>query len=152
MDVLVTVDHGHDLVEEVEVEALCLFAMEQEGKPAESEVSVTFVDNEEMARLNSEYRGLEGPTDVLSFECDNVDDELTAVRSQDEPYELGDIVIAPDVAAAQADDYGTSLVEEFELLLVHGILHLCGWDHIKDAEAEAMEAREQEILTAWRAR
>ena len=152
MDVLVTIDHGNDLVEEVEVEALCTFAMEQEGKPAESEVSVTFVDNEEMARLNTEYRGIEGPTDVLSFECDNIEDELTAARSQEEPYELGDIVIAPEVALAQSEDYGTSVAEEIELLLVHGILHLCGWDHMEDEEAEAMEAREQEILQAWRAR
>lgn len=151
MDVLVTVEHGADLVEEVQVEALCAFAIEQLGKPAETEVSVTFINNEEMARLNAEYRGLEGPTDVLSFECDNLEDEISAVRSADEPYQLGDIVIAPDVAAAQSDDFGTSVVEEIELLLVHGILHLCGWDHVEDTQAEAMEAREREILAAWRA-
>lgn len=152
MDVLVTIDHGIDLVEEVDVEGLCAFAMDAEGKPANAEVSVSFVDNNEMARLNQEFRGIEGPTDVLSFECDNLDDEMSAATSEGETYELGDIVIAPDVAAAQSDDYGTTIVEEFELLLVHGILHLCGWDHMEDAEAEAMEAREQEILTAWRAR
>lgn len=152
MNVLVTIDHGSDLVEEVDVEALCLFAMEMEDKPANAEVSVTFVDDEEMARLNGQYRGIEGPTDVLSFECDNIDDELSAATAHDQPYQLGDIVIAPDVAATQSCDYGTSVVEEFELLLVHGILHLCGWDHLDDAEAEAMEAREQEILNAWRNR
>ena len=151
MDVLVTVEHGNDLVEEVNVEGLCTFAMEQMELPAHAELSVTFVSNDEMARLNKEYRGMEGPTDVLSFECDNIDDEVSQAVGEDAPYELGDIVIAPDVAAAQSDDYGTSIVEEFELLLVHGILHLCGMDHMEDAEAEAMEAREQEILQAWRA-
>ena len=151
MDVLVTVEHGNDLVEEVNVEGLCTFAMEQMELPAHAELSVTFVSNDEMARLNKEYRGMEGPTDVLSFECDNVDDEVSQAAGEDAPYELGDIVIAPDVAAAQSDDYGTSIVEEFELLLVHGVLHLCGMDHMEDAEAEAMEAREQEILQAWRA-
>ncbi len=152
MEVLVAVEHGSDLVEQVEVEALCSFAMKAEGKPDDCEVSVTFVDNDEMARLNAEYRGKDGPTDVLSFECDNIVDEVTSAFAEGQLYELGDIVIAADVAAAQADDFGTSAVEEVELLLVHGILHLCGWDHLQDDEAEAMEAREREILGAWRAR
>ena len=152
MEVLVTIDHGNDAVEEVEVEALCAFAMKEEGKPDDTELSVTFVDNDEMARLNKEFRGLEGPTDVLSFECDNLDDEFSDVRADDEPYELGDIVIAPDVAVANSDDLGTPVVDEIELLLVHGVLHLCGWDHIDDKEAEKMESREREILDAWRSR
>ena len=152
MEVLVNVEHGNDLVEEVEVEALCAFAMEAEGKPENTEVSVSFVSNDEIAKLNEEYRQKIGPTDVLSFECDNIDDELSTSQTPDQPYELGDIVIAPDVAAAQSDDFGTSVVEEIELLLVHGILHLCGWDHELEEEAKRMEAREQEILSAWRAR
>lgn len=152
MNVLVSVEHGAALVKDVDVEALCIFAMQAEGKPENAEVSVTFIDNDEMAHLNKDYRGLEGPTDVLSFECDNIADEVSAAQSAEAPYELGDIVIAPDVAAAQSGEYGTSIVEEIELLLVHGMLHLCGWDHMKDAEAEAMEAREQEILMKWRAR
>ena len=64
-------------------------------------------------------------------------------------YELGDIIIAPDVAAAQADEYGNSFEQEISLLLVHGLLHLCGYDHITDDEAEVMEGREKELLTAW---
>lgn len=151
MNVLVSVEHGANHLEGVDVEALCTFAMQAEGKPENAEVSVTFIDNDEMARLNKEYRGLEGPTDVLSFECDNIADEVSAPQSAEAPYELGDIVIAPDVAAAQSSEYGTSVAEEIELLLVHGILHLCGWDHLKDAEAQAMEAREREILKKWRA-
>ena len=149
MEVLVSIEHASELVSQVEVEALCTLAMQMEGKPENAEVSVAFVDNDEMASLNAAYRGKEGPTDVLSFECDNIEDEVSAVRSSDEPYELGDIVIAPDVAESQSKDYGTSAVAEIELLLVHGILHLCGWDHMQDDEAEAMEAREQEILKAW---
>ena len=152
MEVLVSVEHGDDLVEEVEVEALCALAMRMEGKPEDAEVSVAFVANDEMACLNEEYRGKQGPTDVLSFECDNLDDEMSFARAQGQPYQLGDIVIAPDVAAAQSDEFGTTVVAEIELLLVHGILHLCGWDHIEEAEAEAMEAREREILHEWAAR
>ena len=152
MDVLVSTDYGIDLVEEVEVEALCTLAMEMESKPANSEVSVTFVNNDEMAQLNKQYRGLDGPTDVLSFECDNISDEMSDVSHDTFPYQLGDIIIAPDVAAAQSDDFGTSVTAEIELLLVHGILHLCGWDHQNDDDAQAMEAREREILSAWRNR
>ena len=138
MDVLVRVEYGHDLVEEVEVEELCIFCMKQLGLSDNTEVSISFVSNDEIARLNEEYRGKVGPTDVLSFECDNVDDVLSAVRQSDEVYELGEIIIAPDVAAANSDDRG-------------GLIHLCGYEHIEDDEAEVMEAREQELLDAWRA-
>ena len=152
MDVLVTVKHGNDFVEEVEVEQLCRFVMEAENKPANTEVSISFVSNDEIAKLNEAYRGIVGPTDVLSFECDSIEDEVSAHTAAEQPFELGDIIIAPDIAAAQSSDYGTSVVEELELLLVHGMLHLFGWDHIEDAEAEKMEAREKDILAAWRAR
>nr|WP_304902699.1 rRNA maturation RNase YbeY [Adlercreutzia caecimuris] len=59
------------------------------------------------------------------------------------------MVIAADVAEAQTHEYGTSFEEEVSLLLVHGLLHLCGYDHIQDDEAEVMEGREKELLTAW---
>lgn len=91
-----------------------------------------------------------GPTDVLSFECDNIADDMTAADGPACPiYELGDIIIAPDVAARQAEEYGNSFEQEISLLLVHGLLHLCGYDHIQDDEAEVMEGREKELLTAW---
>ena len=115
-----------------------------------TEVSISFVDNEKIAELNERFRGIEGPTDVLSFECDNISDDMTAADGPNCPlYELGDIIIAPDVAAAQADEYGNSFEQEISLLLVHGLLHLCGYDHITDDEAEVMEGREKELLTAW---
>ena len=93
---------------------------------------------------------MEGPTDVLSFECDNLSDDVTNADGADCPvYELGDVIIAPDVALAQSEEYGNSLEDEVSLLLVHGLLHLCGYDHIEDDEAEVMEARERELLTEW---
>ncbi|WP_304424831.1 rRNA maturation RNase YbeY, partial [uncultured Adlercreutzia sp.] len=91
-----------------------------------------------------------GPTDVLSFECDNIADDITAADGPACPlYELGDVIIAPDVAEAQSQEYGNSLEQEVSLLLVHGLLHLCGYDHIEDDEAEIMEAREAELLREW---
>ena len=93
---------------------------------------------------------MDRPTDVLSFECDGVDDDLSAMTLAEDPvYELGDVVIAPDVASRQTREFGTTFEEEISLLLVHGLLHLCGYDHIEDDEAEVMEKREAEILEAW---
>lgn len=151
MDVLVSFDHRADDLEDMPVAALAAYVLEAEGKPEACEVSVAFVDDETMAQLNGSYRGMEGPTDVLSFECDPIDDEVSAAASPEAPYELGDVIIAPDVAQRQAAAYGQSFEQELELLLVHGLLHLCGYDHIEEADAVVMEAREEELLRAWRA-
>ena len=149
MEVLVYIEHGREIVGDLDVEGLCQFAMLKEQCPDDTEMSVSFVTNEEIAHLNSEYRNIDAPTDVLSFECDNLDDELSTDIPEGQPYQLGDIVIAPDVAVEHAREYGTTIQAELELLLVHGVLHLCGWDHLNDADAEVMEAREQLILEEW---
>ncbi len=150
MDILITFNHGEDRLAELPLASLAQFVLKDEGKPANSEVSISFVDNATIAELNERFRGIEGPTDVLSFECDNIADDMTAADGAGCPvYELGDIIIAPDVAATQAEEYGNSFEQEISLLLVHGLLHLCGYDHIVDEEAEVMEAREKELLTAW---
>jgi len=128
-------------------ERLSAFVLEREEAPANAELSIALVDLAEMTQLNAEYRGIDGPTDVLSFECD----ELCAVFDPDEPVMLGDVVIAPEVAEAQAAEYGHTVEEELNLLLVHGVLHLLGYDHVDDADAEVMQARERALLTAWSA-
>lgn len=157
MRVLVDIRHGEGRVDEAGASALAAFAMAELGLPEEAEVSVTFVDDAEIAGLNSLYRGIDGPTDVLSFECDNLDDGFPdacapGAGCEGRVYSLGDVVIAPDVAARQARAYGNTLEEELSLLLVHGILHLNGYDHVDDADAELMEARQSEILSCWRER
>ena len=150
MEILITCSHGEDALSGLPLARLAQFVLEREGKPVNTEVSISFVDNEKIAELNERFRGIEGPTDVLSFECDNISDDMTAADGPACPiYELGDIIIAPDVAARQADEYGNSFEQEISLLLVHGLLHLCGYDHITDDEAEVMEGREKELLTAW---
>lgn len=130
------------------IRKLTTFALEQEEAPQDCEISISLVGLDEMTQLNERYRGKKGPTDVLSFPIDDVWDYPEDVESA--PV-LGDIVIAPDVADKQAPEYGNSFDEEMSLLLVHGILHLLGYDHIDDREAEEMEAREREILAGWRA-
>ena len=75
MDVLIDSGYrGQDVLDLVDVEGLVGFAVRTEGKPDASEVSISFVDNERMHELNRDYRGIDRPTDVLSFECDNLDD------------------------------------------------------------------------------
>ncbi|MBQ6586777.1 MAG: rRNA maturation RNase YbeY [Coriobacteriales bacterium] len=129
------------------IRELTTFALEAEEAPENCEISISLVGLEEMTQLNERYRGKQGPTDVLSFPIDDVWDFPEDVESA--PM-LGDIVIAPEVAAKQAPEYGNSFDEEMSLLLVHGILHLLGYDHIDDTEAEEMEAREREILGEWK--
>ena len=153
MQVMIDWEHGEDAVSAFPLEELALFVLEQEDAPANSEVSLAFVDDARMAKLNEEFRGKQGPTDVLSFECDGLDDEFDPAfegfAGEDAVFELGDIIIAPDVAARQSVDFGHSLEAEVSLLLVHGLLHLLGYDHIEDDEAEEMEARERALLGAW---
>ena len=152
MEIIIDVKHGEELLQGIEIEKLATFALQMEEVPENTEVSITFVDDEEIAQLNAEYRGKEGPTDVLSFECDGLDDDM--LLFEDDQFEvpefaLGDIVIAPDVALKQSADYGTTFEQEISVLLVHGLLHLCGYDHIEDEDAAIMEPLEREILSAW---
>ena len=125
-------------------EELALHVLRMEAAPEESELSVALVGVEEMTHLNEQYRGIEGPTDVLSFGCD---DPCAAVA--DEPITLGDVIIAPEIAATQADELGTTIESELNLLLVHGILHLLGYDHDSDEEATVMQERERVLLDAY---
>ncbi len=125
-------------------EELALHVLRMEAAPEESELSVALVGVEEMAHLNEQYRGIEGPTDVLSFGCD---DPCAVVA--DEPITLGDVIIAPEIAATQADELGTTIESELNLLLVHGILHLLGYDHHSDDDAAVMQERERVLLDAY---
>lgn len=152
MEVLLEIEHGQERIEDLPIKPLAHFAMDYLDLPASAEVSITFVNNDTIADLNSRYRSKEGPTDVLSFECDNIKDSFPLPGGADafDVYTLGDVIIATDVASAQAQEYGNSLEDEVSLLLVHGILHLCGYDHIEDDDAQVMEEMQKEILFAWK--
>lgn len=128
----------------VAFERLAVFVLEREDVPEAAELSVAVVDEEEMASLNERYRGTAGSTDVLSFGCDE-----PCAAGSDEPIAIGDVVIAPSVAARQAEELGTTIEAELNLLLVHGILHLLGYDHDDEERAAAMRARETSLLEAY---
>ena len=150
MEVHFNHDYRPEMTEPLPLDELALMVLRHEEVPENTEVSVTFVDDEEIARLNEEYRGKVGPTDVLSFECDGLFDEMEDSEGEGaEVFELGDIVIAVDVVERQAGGYGNTFEQEVSLMLVHGLLHLCGYDHIEDDEAEEMEALQTELLAAW---
>ena len=144
MSVLISNDAELDtLLDAQEVEHICGVVLAAEGVEREVEISLSYVDEDEMHELNHEWRGIDRTTDVLSFECDSAFDEDIPA---DETLELGDIILAPQVIARQAPGFGNSPADECRLMLVHGMLHLLGYDHIEDDEAEVMEAREDAIL------
>jgi probable rRNA maturation factor len=105
------------------------------------ELTLTFVDREEIAALNAEHLGKDGPTDVLSFPLDDDDEPQPGV-----PVLLGDVVVCPAVAAEQAPTHAGTLDDELALLVVHGVLHVLGHDHAESEETTLMRARELEHL------
>ena len=126
-----------------EIREDCDFVLASEGVERPCMVSVSVVGDARMRELNDEWRDQDRVTDVLSLECERPDDGDLAPG---EPCELGDIVLAPAYIVRQAKGFGTTPADEFRLLLVHGMLHLLGYDHLEDDEAEVMEAREDAIL------
>lgn len=144
MSVLISNDANLDtLLSEDEVCAIAAHVLAAEGVERDVEISLSYVDEDEMHELNRQWRDIDRTTDVLSFECDSVFDEDIPL---DEVLELGDIILAPEVIARQAPGFGNAPADECRLMLVHGLLHLLGYDHIEDDEAEEMEAREDALL------
>ena len=151
-------DEQHDVAIDLERWAtLARRTLTDEGVRGLAEVSLIFNDEATMASLNQQFMGVDGPTDVLSFPIDAEPEPAGRVPDaggsgpgelpMDEiPQLIGDIVICPAVAARNALEHESSLDDELALLVVHGVLHLVGWDHDEDEEAERMEARERELL------
>jgi probable rRNA maturation factor len=126
------------------VEELAAFVLESAGLPQVTELALSFVDRDEITSLNTKYRAKPEPTDVLSFELDDPSD-FSAYDGTEELL-IGDVIINPDVAREHAVRDGLSLEEQLWVLVIHGILHLVGYDHIKDDQAKLMEAAEDDYL------
>jgi probable rRNA maturation factor len=109
----------------------------------ESSVSVSFVRDAKIRELNRAFRGMDKPTDVLSFPLVEPGDAHPGAERL-----LGDIVISVDTAQRQAADYDAPLDREVERLLIHGVLHLMGHDHLEAVERAAMEAEERRLADA----
>lgn len=149
MTVLVSDEHPSSGVDPDHLRRLAEAVLSAEGFPPEAELSITLVDDDEMATWNSRALGKGGPTDVLAFPVEpfRPGDVPTSVPDGP-PILIGDVVIAPDYVRRQADQYGIGVDDEIALMVAHGILHLLGYDHQDDADAELMENRERDILAS----
>lgn len=128
------------------LQRVIIFTAKKEGVPKEAEVSVNFVDNQEIQELNRNYRQKDMPTDVISFALqESVEGEIDII-GEDIPLALGDIVISVDMAKEQAVDFEHTLERELAFLTIHGFLHLLGYDHMNKEEETIMFARQEEIL------
>lgn len=107
-----------------------------------TEVSILLTDDVNIGMLNEHYRGVIGPTDVLSFSLHEGEDEFSTEENL-----LGDVVISVETAKRQAKERKRKLEDEIDLLLTHGLLHLLGYDHAEPDEEKAMFARQDELVS-----
>ena len=132
---------------ESKLESVAEFAMRSLGLHRDCELSISLVDEVEMSALHVRWMDEPGATDVLSFPMD----ELRPESAASGPGMLGDIILCPEFAARQATQVGHSLQEELELLTVHGVLHLVGFDHREEVEKKLMFGLQERYLSNWRA-
>ncbi len=128
------------------VRQCCIAVLTLEGIELQAEISVRFVDNEEIHRLNKKYRNVDRETDVISFPLGI--DGVYDINKDTGAQMLGDIVISLEKAMEQAEMYGHSLRREIGFLTVHSMLHLLGYDHENGGiEAVHMREKEEQVLT-----
>ncbi|MCJ7575322.1 MAG: rRNA maturation RNase YbeY [Dehalococcoidia bacterium] len=121
-----------------------------EGIPSPYEVSLVVTDSETVQRLNRDYRGIDEPTDVLAFYMlPQKGADFSFALPPDGVTRLGEVLVSYPQALAQAKEQGHSLERELALLVIHGILHLLGYDHEKPAEESKMRERERELLERY---
>lgn len=136
-------DEVDSILEEDEMMHICSYVLQDQQVKRPCNVSISIVTDEHIHTLNKTWRNQDRPTDVISLECERPDDPDLA---NGEVCELGDIVLAPNYIAHQADSFHMAHEDECRLLLIHGMLHLLGYDHLTDDEAEVMEALEDRLL------
>ena len=141
-----------DPVDETTLAELAGYLLERLRVHPLAELSVLLVDEAAMAELHDKWMGEPGPTDVLSFPMDELRPGHVSGGTDDlppDPALLGDVVLCPSVAAAQARQAGHGIEDELHLLCTHGILHLLGYDHAEPEEHEEMFGLQTELLASW---
>lgn len=136
-------DAATDGIDRAKLRALARKALRSEGIAAPAELSIVFTDDATVRALNRDYRGTDAPTDVLSF-AQGEGEAFAAVPGASR--HVGDVIISVDTARRQAKRYQLTLHDEVAHLLVHGVLHLLGYDHEEAEDARIMRAREDAIL------
>lgn len=130
-------------------------ALDYEQCPYEAEVNLLLTMNDEIQKINREFREIDRPTDVLSFPMieyespgsfEFLEDDDSYFNPESGELMLGDIVISKEKVLKQAEEYGHSVKREYSFLIAHSMLHLMGYDHMEDGEREIMETKQREIL------
>lgn len=141
-------DEQTEPVVTTDLHTLAEMVLGEEGYPEEAEVTVLLVDETEIASYNKRFLDRDGPTDVLAFPLNELIPGLAPdVDPKGPPLALGDVIIAPTYVRRQAADNEVTFEDEMALMVTHGILHLLGYDHGVDDEAERMEQRERDLLS-----
>jgi probable rRNA maturation factor len=154
-DYLITVQMELDYEDKLDADRLhrlAIHVLESEGAAGPLEVGIVVTTDEEVLALNRQYLGHDYHTDVLSFGMDEGEDADSSgfvTPAERAPY-IGDVVISYERAAEQAPDYNHSTEAEVATLLVHGLLHLLGYDDTEDEKRERMHARQQELIATFR--
>lgn len=146
-------DEQDDPIDAEPLRRLAELVLEEERFPADTEVTLLFVGEDQIATYNDRFMHREGATDVLAFPIEHLKPgSVPKRRAGGPPLNIGDVVIAPAYVRAQAEAAGVPLDKELALMVVHGLLHLLGYDHQDDEEAEGMEQRERQLLARARRR
>jgi probable rRNA maturation factor len=153
MTIEVLNESGHDVVDVRRTQRLAAFVLDRMRVHPQAELCITAVDADTIAELNAKWMEKDGPTDVLAFPMD----ELRPGQVNEEPEEgvLGDLVLCPEVAIRQAEEAvaggqaGYTPTAELDMLTVHGILHLLGYDHAEPEEHEEMFGLQARLLAEW---
>ena len=124
-------------------------AAKMENVEEGTEVSVTFVTNEDIREINKQYRNKDSATDVISFALEELSEGEVVPVGVDMPRVLGDIIISVERTREQAEEYGHTFERELGFLAVHGFLHLLGYDHMTDEDEKEMFGRQKDILDAY---
>ena len=132
-------------LDDAQMHDLALATLAARGVRRPCSLSVSIVGDERIRELNRAWRGVYRATDVISVECERPDDPDLG---EGEVCELGDVVLAPRFLARQAASMGSTEADEWRLMLVHGVLHLLGMDHLEEADARAMRAAEEAVLAS----
>lgn len=149
-------DHAPDAAGEALIRRCLKTVLAMEGCPYEAQVEVVITDNAAIREANRTFRGIDAPTDVLSFPMIAYQKpaDFSGLEEQAEEYFdpdsgellLGDVMLSADKVKEQAEAYGHSLKREFAFLIVHSLLHLCGYDHMEEEERRQMEARQEAVM------
>lgn len=128
---------------------LVLFVAKEENIPEVAELSISIVNNKKIQELNKLYRQKDQVTDVLSFALQDTIEEEVTIKDNMMPLLLGDIIISIDRAREQASEFNHSLKRELGFLVVHGLLHLLGFDHMNESDEKEMFGKQNELLARF---